>query len=210
MTRWTAAAAALALLCCRVAAAQEPEASPPPPPPSKKATIARFVAGGALGLGAHESGHFVFDVAFDAHPRFKRVDFGGIPFFALTHDSGLPARQEFTISSAGFWVQHGTSEWILSRHPRLRSERAPMRKGVLAFNVLASVAYGGAAFAHAGPVERDTRGMADSLGVDEAWVGAMLLVPAALDTYRYFRPQARWPKWASRAVKVGLVLLVLK
>ena len=52
------------------------------------------------------------------------------------------------------------------------AERAPFAKGLLAWNVLASAAYSGAAFAHAGPPERDTRGMAAALGVNEAWVGA--------------------------------------
>ena len=55
------------------------------------------------------------------------------------------------ISSAGFWVQHGTNEWLLTRRPNLRRERAPFAKGVLAFNVLASMAYAGAALARTGP-----------------------------------------------------------
>ena len=43
-------------------------------------------------------------------------------------------------------------------------EHAPFAKGVLAFNVAASAAYAGAAFARTGPYERDTRGMASQLG----------------------------------------------
>jgi hypothetical protein len=169
-----------------------------------------FLAGGAVALGAHESGHLFFDFAFDADPGIDKVDFHGIPFFAITHRSGLSPRREFTISSAGFWVQHAGSEWLLTRRPRLRYEHAPLAKGILAFNVLASVAYAGAAFARTGPVERDTRGMASSLRIDEPWIGAMILTPAVLDSVRYFRPDAKWAVWASRAAKVGMVLLVVK
>ena len=160
-----------------------------------------------MALGAHESGHLVFDLLFDADPGIAKVDFHGIPFFAITHRSGLSPRREFTISSAGFWVQHAGSEWLLTRRPGLRDEHAPFAKGVLAFNVLASVAYAGAAFARTGPPERDTRGMASRAGMDERWVGAMLLAPALLDAWRYFHPGRKWAVWASRAAKVGMVLL---
>ena len=33
---------------------------------------------------------------------------------------------------------------------------------------------------------------------------------ALLDGYRYFRPEAAWAKWASRATKAGSALLILK
>src|SRR5688572_25293668 len=47
----------------------------------KRATGAvRFFAGALIGLAAHEAGHLSLDVAFDADPRLKRVDFHGIPF----------------------------------------------------------------------------------------------------------------------------------
>ena len=85
-----------------------------------------------------------------------------------------------------------------------------MAKGLLAFNVLASVAYASAAFGTFGPYERDTRAMADALGVDEPWVGAMILAPAALDTWRYLKPESRWAAWTSRALKVGAVLIVVR
>jgi hypothetical protein len=193
----------------RPARAQEgaPQAAAPP---SRAEQVGRFFGGAAVAFGAHELGHLVFDVVFDAKPGIKKVTFAGVPFFAITHEAGLSPRREFTISSAGFWVQHVTSEWILTSHPDLRGTRAPFLKGMLAFDVLASVAYSGAAFAKGGPPERDTRAMAASLGIDERWVGALILAPALLDAVRYFRPRARWAVWSSRGVKAGLVLLVLK
>ena len=169
-----------------------------------------FLGGAALALAAHEGGHLLFDVLFDADPGLRKVDFHGIPFFALTHRSGLSARREFTISSAGFWVQHAVNEWLLSKRPRLRYERAPLLKGMFAFNVVASTAYSAAAFARTGPAERDTRGMADAIRWDERWIGALILAPAVLDTWRYLDPDAKTPVWISRAVKVGAVVLLVR
>ena len=173
-------------------------------------SVGAFLTGALAGLGAHEGGHLLFNVVFDADPGIGRVDFHGIPFFAITHREGLSPRREFTISSAGFWVQHAGSEWLLTARPRLRFERSPFRKGLLAFNVLASGAYAGAAFARTGPDRRDTRGMAVSSRLEEPWIGAVILAPAVLDAWRYFDPGARWAVWLSRAVKAGGVLLVLR
>jgi hypothetical protein len=170
----------------------------------------KFLAGAALGLAMHEGGHLAFDVAFDAKPHLSGVKFGPFPFFAIAHRSDLSPRREFTVSSAGFWVQHATSEWILTRRPLIRDNHAWGTKGVLAFNVLNSVGYAFVAFAKAGPSERDTRGMAASVGIDEPAIGVLVLAPALLDTYRYFSRGSRWAAWSSRAVKIGSVLLVIK
>ena len=196
-----------------VAHAQEIVTSPPTAPSisEQRATSAmKFVGGGALALAAHEGGHLLFNGIFGANPGVKKVSFHGIPFFAITHDAGLSPRQEFIIDSAGFWVQEATNELILSRRPNLRRERAPLLKGVVAFNVLASVAYAGAAFARTGPPERDTRGMAEALQWKEPYVGVLILVPAILDAVRYFDPEARWAVWLSRVAKIGGVVLVAR
>jgi len=197
------------LFCAVASAVHAQETAAALPPVNRFKATSEFLAGGAVGLGLHESGHLVFNLIFDADPGIEKVDFHGIPFFAITHRSVSPKR-ELVISSAGFWVQHAGSEWLLTRRPGLRRERAPFAKGVLAFNVFASFAYAGAAFARTGPVERDTRGIASSAEIDERWVGAMVLAPAVLDAWRYFRPEAKWAVWASRAAKVGMVLLVVK
>lgn len=170
----------------------------------------KFLAGAAAGLALHETGHLIFDAAFDASPGIKGVRFGPFPFFAITHRGDLSRRREFVISSAGFWMQELSNEWLLTTRPGLRDAHAPLEKGLLAFNVLNSTGYALVAFARAGPFERDTRGMAASVKVDERAIGAMVLAPAVLDAVRYFRPDASWAKWASRAVKAGSVLLVMK
>jgi hypothetical protein len=173
------------------------------------AEAAKFIGGGALGLAIHESAHILADVGSGTDPGLKKVTFGPIPFFAITHEAVSPGR-EFVISSAGFWAQHAVSEWLLSRRPQLRDEHAPLLKGVLAFNVLASVSYSIAAFAQVGPPERDTRGMAMSANVDEPVIGAVVLAPAVLDAMRYYGVRNRWTVWGSRAAKIGGALLVVK
>jgi hypothetical protein len=191
----------------------QPPATPPDTPAAtteQRATSAlKFLGGGALALAAHETGHLLFDGLFSANPGVKKVDFHGIPFFAITHDP-VSRRRELIIDSAGFWVQEATNELILTRRPNLRRERAPMLKGIVAFNVLASVSYAGAAFARTGPIERDTRGMADSLRWKEPYVGLLILMPAILDAVRYFDPDARWAAWGSRAAKVAGVVIVMR
>jgi hypothetical protein len=193
-----------------LAQARQENDEPKPASGSGAATAGLFVAGAAIGLLAHEGGHLLLDVAFDADPGFRRVEFHGIPFFAITHSGRLSPGREFAVSSAGFWVQHAGAEWILTRRPRLRHERAPVAKGVLAFNVIASTAYAGAAFFRTGPPERDTRGMAVSAGIAEPWVGAAVLAPAALDTWRYLRPDSRTAVWLSRGAKIAGGLLILR
>ena len=170
----------------------------------------RLLLGGGAGLVLHESGHLLADWAFEEKVVVKKVDYKGVPFFALSHAPDLSPRREFTVSSAGFWSQFLYSEQILSHHPNLRRESSPLRKGVLTFHVVTSLIYAGAAFGKTGPVERDTRGMAESLHINERWIGALVLAPALLDTYRYFHPNASWAAWSSRGVKMGSVALVLK
>lgn len=200
------AASATAQVAERAEGRDEKTASP------RAASIVAFLGGAATALAAHEAAHLAFDFGFGANPRLARVDYGGIPFFAIAHDP-VSRRREYLISSAGFSAQHAISEWVLTTRPGLRRDNAPFVKGAIAFNVLASVAYAGAAFSRTGPPERDTRGMAVSLGsggVNERWIGAMVLAPALLDGYRYFVPDSRWAPWVSRAAKIGLVVLVLR
>ena len=177
---------------------------------STASTAGLFLLGGGVAFVAHESGHLLFDAIFDANPGVKKVSFKGIPFFAITHDAGLSDRQEFVIDSAGFWVQEGTNEWLLHKHPDLRREHEPFLKGAFAFNVIASVVYAGAAFTRSGPAERDTRGMADALNWKEPYVGLLILAPAILDAVRYYKPDAKWAMWGSRGAKITGVLLVFK
>lgn len=168
------------------------------------------VGGVLLAFGAHEVGHVAFNVVFDADPGVKRITVEGLPFFAITHANPLSRRREYAVAAAGLWVQHALDEWVLSRYPGVRRTRAPVKKGILAFDAVASALYAGAALARRGPPERDTRAMAAALDLDERWVGVLVALPLALDVVRYLDPGARWAAWSSRGVKAGLVLLVLR
>jgi len=212
LCRWRGLAfmAAAALIASAPASASAADDDPPHQNEQRVTDAVKFIAGGAAAFAGHEAGHLVFDVLFDADAFIKPVHFGPVPFFAVAHRSALSPRREFTVSSAGFWTQEATSEWLLTRRPHLRGERAPFVKGVFAFDVLTSVGYGIVAFARAGPFERDTRGMAASARVDERVIGALVIAPALLDAYRYLNPDSRWAKWTSRAVKIGSVLVVVR
>jgi hypothetical protein len=205
-----ARASVLALLLAASVSAQSIEpADSPNASRLTAADVGKFLAGGAIGLGIHESGHVLTALVLDAHPGVKGISFGPIPFFAITHRSAGPGH-EYAISSAGFWAQGLASEWILSKRPHLKDENAPVLKGVLAFHVLASAAYGVAAATHIGPPERDTLAMSESLRWKEGWVGAVVIAPAVLDAWRYYRRDAAWARWSSRAAKVGMVLLLAR
>jgi len=173
--------------------------------------VAKFLAGGLTGLTVHESGHVLTGAVFGAHPGVKSINYAGVPFFAVTHDT-VSRRKEFVISSAGMWMQHAGSELILTKRPNLRHESAPFLKGMLVFNTATSAVYSAAAFGTLGPPERDTLGMAVSIG-KRGWrepvIGAFILAPAALDVYRYFRPDQQWAVWASRGSKAVFMALVL-
>ena len=183
-------------------------------PKQSRSTVGRtisFVGGAAAGLVMHEMGHVVFGAAFGASPRVAPLHYAGIPFFEITHNT-VSRRQEFVISSAGFWVQYANSEWILTKRPNIRHESAPFEKGILAFDVATSTLYSAAAFARMGPDARDTRGMAVSLGTHgwpEPVVGVFVLAPAVFDGVRYLKPDAKWAKWASRVSKVTGVALTM-
>jgi hypothetical protein len=170
----------------------------------------RFLGGAALAFTIHEGGHLLFDTIFDAQPEVQSVQFGPLPFFAIVPTRPLESRQLYAISAAGLWTQALTSEVILARHPDLRREHAPLEKGVLAFNVLTSVGYAMVAIAQTGPAERDTLSMARGLGVNERAVGALVLAPALLNAYRYYRPDATWARWTARVLEAGSVVFVIR
>src|SRR5437588_11979038 len=47
--------------------------------PTSSSAFAEFLAGGAFALGAHESGHMLFDTIFNAQPGIPRLWFHGLP-----------------------------------------------------------------------------------------------------------------------------------
>jgi hypothetical protein len=201
---------ALLLIPVSVLGQQPDEHAPSEAAESRTTDIAKFLAGAGLKFVIHESGHLAFDEIFDAHPHLQAVHFGPFPFFAITPLRPLSSRQLFTVASAGFWAEDLSAELLLPRHADLRHEHAPFAKGMLAFDVLTETGYALVAFAEAGPIQRDTHGMAVGLGTSERVIGAIVLTPAVLEAYRYFRPESRWARWAMWMTEAGSALLVIK
>jgi hypothetical protein len=81
---------------------------------------------------------------------------------------------------------------------------------MFAFHLVTSAGYSAVAFAREGPIERDTRGMSESVRVSEPVIGAVILAPAAIDALRYYYPENRWLRWIGRGAKLGGVLLLLR
>ena len=61
---------------------------------------------------------------------------------------------------------------------------APTRTGLLAFHIGLRLLCGVSGIGWLGPLERDTRRMTRSIGVNELWVGVAVLSQGILDAYR--------------------------
>jgi hypothetical protein len=164
-----------------------------------------FALGAAAGFVGHELGHVMMDVVFGKSISFVRVDLGPIPFFAIQPCCNLTPRENYVIGSAGFVVGDVSSELILQIAPRLRSRRHAFLKGVLMFDILLAAGYAVTGLAGIGPPQSDVNTMARGLGVPSWQVGLFLMVPAALDLYRYFVPRSAWAPWTSISGKTFLL-----
>lgn len=162
-----------------------PAVAPPPPVESRTVIVAKFLAGAATGLAIHEGGHAAAGWHYESR------------------------RHGIALTSAGFWAQYAGSEVVLSRHPRLREERAPFRKGLVAFHLGTCALYSILAVTKTGPAGRDTVELAENLRVNERWLAPLVLTPAVFDGIRYLRPGAAWAKWLARTVKLASVAVVL-
>jgi hypothetical protein len=164
-----------------------------------------FALGAAAGFVGHELGHVITDVFFGKSIKFVRVDLGPIPFFAIQPCCNLTHREEYVIGSAGFVVGDVSSELVLQIAPRLRSRRHAFLKGVLMFDIVLAVGYAITGFAGVGPPQSDVNTMSRGLQVPPWQVGLMLVVPAAVDLYRYLVPRSVWAPWTSVSGKMLLL-----
>ena len=178
-------------------------------PSSKNAcSLCPGLLGIGLGLGIHEAGHLVANVAFQSDPYLKGVRGAGLPFFAVAHRRQLSARRKSIVSSAGLWAQFMIAETLLTRAPQLQSSQAPYRKGILAFHVGTSFLYGVTGLTGMGPPERDTRTIGNGSRSHEVAVGSIILAVGLLDSYRYYRDSPRWATWVSRSIKLAMLVPV--
>ena len=185
-------------------------------------TLGIFLGGAAVAFFAHESGHVVTNLAYGNVPRLVPITtFGFIPFVAIAGDIrcddamcytrdnkefGGGRAGKYVIVTAGFTVQHLTTELLLSLEPHLRYRRAPFRKGVLAFDILVSVGYALSTWTRTEDTFGDSGTAADTSGIPRDVFAALLITPALIDTYRFLRPDShsRWLPYASRASKATM------
>jgi hypothetical protein len=174
-------------------------------------------AGVAGGFLAHELGHVLMNLAYGNVPTFEGVRYGGfIPFFRISpgvtcNDVGCFYRNGdafkggrtgvYLITSAGFNVQHLTSELILSIDPQIRYHRSPFQKGMLFFNLSLSVGYALSTWFQVKPPIGDIYGMANASQLNPNWIALLVMIPAGLNLYRFFLPDSKWAPWVSRAAE---------
>lgn len=170
----------------------------------------KFFTGAFVGLLGHESGHLIANWSMNTHPFAKSVHYGPIPWFTIEPGRPLTPHEHFITASAGFNAQHIINEYLLTKAPNLRTDDKPFLKGMATFNFWLTMGYAATAFAGTGPNERDTKGMADAIGWSEESIGALILVPTVLDTYRYKHPDAKWARTASRLSKLFIIGLAAK
>ncbi len=181
------------------------------------ATAGLFLAGAAAGFAAHEGCHVAANLAMGNVPQLEPVRFAGaIPFFSIapgitcgrdrcTTRSGAPfspgLRGLSIILTAGLQCQHLYDEVILTHEPDLRAADAPFRTGMLAFGILASLAYVTADVASFEPPAGDLSALYRDTKVSRRAMNALLAATALLDAARYALPRTPVLPWASRASK---------
>ncbi|MET0343289.1 MAG: hypothetical protein ABW252_19930 [Polyangiales bacterium] len=204
----------------------EPAAAPslaisPEPPPALWRTVGLGFAGALTAFLAHETGHVFANLMMGNNPQFEgTMVFGAIPFVVVSPgidcdptpctDRGgerfrAGRRGNYFIVTAGFHVQHLLDEVLLSREPSLKSRYAPFQKGMLLFNLFLSCLYAGGAYTGLEDPHGDLVNAAETSRFREAWLASLLLVPVAMDTYRFFVPSSRWSPWVSRGAKAALL-----
>lgn len=184
-------------------------------------TALAFLGGATIAFVAHETGHLVTNLAYGNTPKLEGITtFGVIPFVAVAprircsdtgctkHDGsrfsgGHPGK--YNIVTAGYDVQHLTTEVLLTLEPDLRWRRAPLRKGLFAFDILLSVGYALSSMTGTESNFGDAGTAADTARLSRTTFAAVLLAPAVLDVYRYLQPRSKWAPWASRAAKGSMI-----
>jgi hypothetical protein len=183
-----------------------------------------FAAGAISALTLHESGHLITNLAFGNVPGFTPILYAKfIPFFVIDphlHACGSQPQQYcksdgsrfgagrdgyYVINMAGFQMQNIGSELLLSIWPDLYYRHAPYRKGMLAMDIFLSIGYGTFSLLGIEDPHGDLSGANERDLYPKALLASAVILPAAVDLYRYFFPESRWAPWVSRTAKAGLL-----
>jgi hypothetical protein len=183
--------------------------------PSLATTLGYGAAGALTALLLHESGHVAANLALGNVPQLRgTMLWGFVPFFVISpalrcgndycikrDGHRLPGGPNgaYFIAMAGFTVQNVTNELLLTGDANLGRSYAPFRKGILGFNIFLSTMYAVGAFTKLEARYGDLSAASRRSRIDEAWLATLLLVPTALDVYRYLNPSRTWSAWAARS-----------
>jgi hypothetical protein len=206
---------------------------PPAPVPERHGTVmdidslpnfGLFAAGAISALTLHETGHLITNLAFGNVPGFTPILYAKfIPFFVIDphlHACGTQPQQYchqdgtrfgagrdgyYVINMAGFQMQNIGSELILSIWPDLYYTHAPYRKGMLAMDIFLSIGYGSFSLLGIEDPHGDLSGANERDLYPKVLLASAVILPAAVDLYRYFFPDSKWAPWVSRTAKAGLL-----
>lgn len=109
------------------------------------------------------------------------------------------SRDQALIAYSGIFFQNMTNEYILTKHPNLINEDKPFLKGMFLMNVLLPAFY--TTWGSEDP-NSDLKLLRQGLEADKWQVNAMVLVPSAVDVYRYYHPEKKKLKTWARVAKL--------
>ena len=153
----------------------------------------------------------IANLAFGEKPGLGKVDFHGIPVLR-DHASQRAAVARGIHDLVGRLLGAACHERMAADAPPARSEPSRRRSRRACLRSTCSRRLPTRARRSRKPVPRSAThaGMAASSRIDERWIGALVLAPALLDGWRYYHPDTKWATWASRGVKIGMVVMVVR
>jgi len=163
---------------------------------------------GRDGLVVHESGHLALDAAFGAGWTCTGSTTARSRSSPSRPATGSPA-QRFAVGSAGSGCSTRAASGSSPATPAcVMSARRSPRACSPSTSSPRSLRRDGPG--HGGPVGSATPAAWPSRCGGRALGGPHGAHPAALDAWRYVHPEATWVRWASRAAKVALVVLLVR
>lgn len=174
-----------------------------------------FRAGPDMTLGlsllfAHRTGEDMLlpllpDVTYDFEPR--QTPSGDIVY---VNENGAPVsngpRDSALLSYSGILYQNIASEYILTKHPRLIDEDRPFLKGMVLMNLFLPAFYTVKGY---DDPNSDLLRLQSALGADRWQINTMVMLPAAIDFYRYYHPEKKKLRRYSRIAKLIPLIICL-
>ena len=115
-------------------------------------------------------------------------------------------RDHAFLAYSGIFTMNITNEVLLTRHPDLIDRDRPFQKGMFFSNIFIPLFY---TFKGYDDPNSDLLLVQRSTGLDRWQVNAMVIVPAALDVYRYYHPEKKKLRRISRIAKLIPVIICL-